>query len=73
MFKKYTFKGGVHPPHNKNRTEKLPIEIFPAPEKVIIPLSQHIGAPAKPVVKRGDYITVGQMIGEASGFVSVPV
>lgn len=73
MFKKCTFKGGVHPPHNKNRTEKLPIEIFPAPEKVIIPLSQHIGAPAKPVVKRGDYVTVGQMIGEASGFISVPI
>ena len=73
MPKRYTFKGGVHPPHSKNRTEGLPIEAFPAPQKVIIPLSQHIGAPAKPLVKRGDKVVIGQVIGEAGGFVSAPV
>ena len=51
----------------------MPIEAFVAPGKVIIPLSQHIGAPAKPVVKRGDRVLLGQMIGEAGGFVSAPV
>ncbi|MBN1578684.1 MAG: electron transport complex subunit RsxC [Chitinispirillaceae bacterium] len=73
MPRRYTFNGGVHPPHSKSRTERLPIEVFPAPKKVIIPLSQHIGAPAKPVVKRGDRVLVGQVLGEPGGFVSSPV
>ena len=68
MPRKYTFSGGVHPSHSKSQTEKLPIEQFPAPEKVVIPLSQHIGAPAKPVVKRGDQVRVGQVLGDAGGF-----
>lgn len=63
----------MHPPHSKKRTEKLPIEPFPAPEKLVIPLSQHIGAPAKPVVKRGDLVRIGQVLGDAGGFVSAPV
>jgi len=71
--KKYTFSGGVHPSHSKNRTEKCVIEQFPAPPKVIIPLSQHIGGPAKPIVKRGDKVLIGQPVGEAGGFVSAPV
>ncbi|MBN1308060.1 MAG: electron transport complex subunit RsxC [Chitinispirillaceae bacterium] len=73
MPRRYTFKGGVHPPASKNRTERLPIEPFPAPKKLIIPLSQHIGAPAKPVVKRGDRVLLGQVVGEGGGFVSAPV
>lgn len=73
MPRKYTFSGGVHPSHSKSRTEKLPIEQFSAPEKVVIPLSQHIGAPAKPVVKRGDQVRIGQVLGDAGGFVSAPV
>lgn len=73
MSRRFTFKGGVHPPHSKGQTDCLPIEVFPAPSKVIIPLQQHIGAPAKPVVKRGDKVTVGQIIGEAGGFVSSTV
>jgi len=71
--RKYTFSGGVHPPHGKKRTERLSIEAFPAPEKVIIPLSQHIGVPAKPVIKRGDKVMIGQVLGEAGGFVSSTV
>jgi electron transport complex protein RnfC len=71
--RKFTFSGGVHPPYNKNRTECLPIEEFTAPQKVIIPLSQHSGLPAKPVVKRGDKVLVGQLIGEVGGSVSASV
>jgi len=73
LFGTFSFKGGVHPPHNKSQTEQLPITILPPPPKVIIPLSQHIGAPAKLVVKRGDEVKVGQLLGEAGGFVSAPV
>ena len=73
MSRRFTFKGGIHPPHSKAQTARLSIEVFPAPGKVIIPLQQHIGAPAKPVVKRGDRVSIGQLIGEAGGFVSAPV
>ncbi|MFP4013420.1 MAG: electron transport complex subunit RsxC [Chitinispirillaceae bacterium] len=70
MFKKFSFKGGVHPSHGKSQTEHLAIENFPAPPKVVIPVSQHIGAPAKPLVKRGDRVVIGQPIAEPGGFVS---
>ncbi|NLG16079.1 MAG: electron transport complex subunit RsxC [Fibrobacter sp.] len=73
MSKRFTFKGGVHPPHKKSQTEHLSIEVFPAPQKVIIPLQQHIGAPAKAVVNKGDHVVIGQLLGEAGGFVSAPV
>jgi electron transport complex protein RnfC len=46
---------------------------MPAPASVVIPMNMHIGAPAKPVVKAGDIVSVGQMIGEPSAFMSVPV
>lgn len=65
-------KGGVHPPENKFSAGKA-IEKLPVPEKVAIPISQHIGAPAKPVVKRGDTVKVGQIIAEAGGFVSANI
>ncbi len=73
MARKFSLKGGIHPPHSKKKTEHLTIEQFPAPQKVIIPLSQHIGAPAKPLVKKGDRVLTGQLIGESSGFVSAVV
>ena len=73
MPRRYTFSGGIHPSHSKSRTKKVPIEPFKAPEKVIIPLSQHIGAPATPTVKRGEEVVIGQVIGEAGGFVSTPI
>ena len=68
-----TFKiGGVHPPENKlSAGEK--IQILPVPEQVIIPLSQHIGAPATPIVKKGDTVKTGQLIASASGFVSANI
>ena len=68
-----TFKlGGIHPPENKRSAHEAisPLEV---PKEVSIPLGQHIGAPAKPIVKRGDEIVVGQMIAEPSGFISAAV
>ena len=68
-----SFMGGVAVPPSKSLTDKLAIERCPAPDMVYIPLSQHIGDPAKPVVKPGDKVTIGQVIGEAGGFVSTNV
>ena len=70
--KTYRFQGGVHPPEEK-LTAALPTEAMPLPEKVYIPLSQHIGAPAVPVVQAGDTVSVGTVVAEAGGFVSTPV
>ncbi len=63
--KKYTFPGGVHPPDNKHFSEnKRVIKITPK-NKVYIQMSQHIGKPAKPIVEKGDFVKVGQLIGQA--------
>ncbi|HZX49193.1 MAG TPA: electron transport complex subunit RsxC [Nitrospirota bacterium] len=67
------FKGGVHPPDGKELSNAKTVVTLPAPEQVIIPLSQHIGAPAESLVKVGDIVKKGQKIGEAKGFVSVPI
>ena len=63
---------GVHVPHRKNTAECVPVRM-PPPAVVTIPMSMHIGAPAKPVVKPGDEVKVGQLIAEAGGFVSSPI
>ncbi len=63
---------GVHPPGNKMASGKA-IEPAPLPTQVVLPLSQHIGAPAKALVKKNDEVLVGQVIAEAGGFVSVPI
>ncbi|MBD3287146.1 electron transport complex subunit RsxC [candidate division WOR-3 bacterium] len=68
-----TFRGGIHPPEFKELAEEKSIEIMPAPEKVVIPLSQHTGAPAKPVVAAGDEVKAGTLIAEAAGFISASV
>ncbi|MDI6786063.1 MAG: electron transport complex subunit RsxC [bacterium] len=68
-----TFPGGIHPPKNKDLTRDKAIKTIPFPPKVIIPLIQHIGAPANVCVKVGDEVKTGQVVGEANGFVSVPV
>ena len=68
-----TFKiGGVHPPENKLSAQGEIITL-PLPEQVTIPLSQHIGAPAVPTVKKGDQVKVGQIIGQAAGFISANI
>ncbi|WP_373830407.1 electron transport complex subunit RsxC [Bacteroides heparinolyticus] len=64
--------GGVHPDENK-LTPELQAVAAPLPKQAIFPLAQHIGAPAKPVVAKGDHVKVGTMIAEASGFVSAPI
>jgi electron transport complex protein RnfC len=68
-----TFKiGGVHPEENK-LTHDIATREAELPKVAVFPLSQHIGAPAKPVVKRGDKVKVGTLIAEAGGFVSAPI
>ena len=71
--KSKSFKGGVHPSEWKELTEKLSFEIMPNPKQVIIPLSQHIGKPANPLVKKKDEVKAGQVIAEADGFISSPI
>jgi electron transport complex protein RnfC len=68
-----TFKGGIHPPQNKHRSENRAIETMPLPSRVVIPLQQHTGAPCNALVKEGDVVAAGQKIGESTGFVSAPV
>lgn len=71
--KLHTFrKGGIHPEENK-LTAEMPTQEAPLPRQAIFPLQQHIGAPAKAVVKRGDEVRVGTLIAEAGGFVSAPI
>ncbi len=69
----YEFKGGVHPDDKKELSKNSKIEELEAPEIIRLPLSQHIGAPAKPVVKPGDYVLRGEVVAEAGGFVSASV
>ncbi|VAX10127.1 Electron transport complex protein RnfC [hydrothermal vent metagenome] len=66
-----SFDHGVHPSHHKERTEGLPIQRLPFGRRFVIPLGQHIGAPAEPVVQVGDSVKRGQMIAEPVGFISV--
>ena len=76
MFGSRLFPGGIHPHEGKNGKAVNglnAIEVLAAPPRVIIPLSQHIGAPAKALVQKGDHVRVGQLIGEAGGFMSAPV
>lgn len=73
MTKKYSFPRGIHPPENKHLTEASPLEFLPPPEKVFIPLHQHFGAPAAPLVKKGDEVLLGQKIGESKALFSAPV
>jgi electron transport complex protein RnfC len=68
-----TFPGGLHPPDSKQWSAHKPIETCPLPAELVIPLSQHIGAPAEACVQKGDLVKKGQVIGAAKGFVSVPV
>ena len=67
------FFGGIHPNDYKAATNKKPVETLPPPERVVIPMSLHIGAPCTPCVAVGDQVTVGQKVGDAPAFVSAPV
>ncbi|HOA35930.1 MAG TPA: electron transport complex subunit RsxC [Bacillota bacterium] len=67
------FRGGVHPEYRKELTASLAITAASIPQKVVIPLHQHTGAPCEPLVKVGDPVKTGQKIGDSEAFVSAPV
>ena len=69
----FKFKGGVHPDYNKELARGKAIEQMPVPAELVVSMSQHLGAPAKCVVKAGDFVRRGQVIGEKNGFISVLV
>ncbi|MDA8156482.1 MAG: electron transport complex subunit RsxC [Actinomycetota bacterium] len=68
-----TFAGGIHPPDKKELSQSKPITYVKAPKRVVIPLRQHLGAPAKATVAVGDDVKAGAVLGTAEGFVSAPV
>lgn len=70
--KKTFHMGGVHPEANKFAHGKS-VVTFPLPDQAVVYMTQHLGAPATPVVQKGDYVKVGQLVGEASGFVSANI
>jgi Na+-translocating ferredoxin:NAD+ oxidoreductase subunit C len=65
-------RGGVHPPEDKLSAE-VPIKVLPLPKTVYIPLGQHLGSPAEPLVKKGDRVKTGEIIAKSSGFVSASI
>ncbi len=70
---KLTFVGGIHPYDGKELSKDKPIKAVLPKGDLVYPLSQHIGAPAKPIVEKGEHVLTGQMIAEAGGFVSAPI
>ena len=71
MFKR-KFLGNLRVPHRKNTADMSPLKM-PVPTQVLLPMDQHIGSPATPVVKVGDEVRVGQLVAEASSAVSAPI
>ena len=65
--------GGIHPSDNKEWSKDKAIEVIELPNEVLIPMIQHIGAPATPIVQKGDKVLTGQLIGQATGFVSANI
>ncbi len=70
---KLTFQGGIHPYDGKELSKDKPIKAVLPKGDLVYPLSQHIGAPAKPIVEKGEHVLTGQKIAEAGGFVSAPI
>lgn len=73
IFNKRTFSHGIHPADHKHETAGLPVRRMPFPERLILPLDQHIGKPSRPIVKKGQEVVRGEPIAVADGFVSVPM
>ena len=69
----HTFKGGIHPYDGKELSKDKAISSILPKGDLVYPLSQHIGAPAVPIVEKGEHVLVGQKIAEAGGFVSAPI
>ncbi len=67
------YYGGIHPSEHKEYSEHLSLKVFPEVHTVVIPMCQHAGAPAEPIVAAGDLVKVGQKIGEAKGFISANI
>ncbi|MCP5325776.1 MAG: electron transport complex subunit RsxC [Oceanospirillaceae bacterium] len=70
FFELHDFKGGIHPAENKHQSTELPVARAPMPSRLVLPLNQHIGAPARVLVQEGDKVLKGQLIASAEGFVS---
>ena len=70
---KFTFRGGIHPYDGKDLSKDKPIKEVLPKGNLYYPLSQHIGAPAKPIVEKGQHVLAGEKIAEAGGFVSAPI
>jgi len=73
MRKIFDIHGGVHPPENKRQSTHCPINRIPLASEIVLPLNQHIGAPAQSLVKAGDVVLKGQLIAQAQGLISAPV
>ncbi|MDQ2078468.1 electron transport complex subunit RsxC [Marinimicrobium sp. ABcell2] len=73
LIKTWEIPGGVHPPENKAQSLQLPLGKMPLPPTLFLPLNQHIGTPAKPVVEVGDRVLGGQLIADAEGVFSARV
>ena len=71
--KLFRFRGGVHPEGHKVATGKRPIEVLPMPKRLYIPMQQHVGAPAEPVVKPGHHVLKGRLLAHGQGTISAPV
>ena len=69
----HSFHGGIHPPDNKHFTNRIPFKYLSIPQKSFIPLQQHIGKPATPIVETGQFVEEGQLIGQANGLISANV
>ena len=69
----HSFDGGIHPQENKDQSTQTPIAQLPLPAQLIVPLGQHIGAPAESLVQAGDQVLKGQLIAKPKGFVSASI
>ncbi len=73
LWTKDSFAGGVHPPERKSLAAEMPVEVLPTPAEVRIALLQHLGAPCEPTRKPREEVSLGDVVGQAGGFVSAPV
>jgi len=72
-FKLFSLRGGIHPESKKELAAERAIRVLPMPKRLFVPLQQHVGAPAQPVVQVGDYVLKGQLIGAGQGNISAPI
>lgn len=71
--KKNSFKGGIHPEEYKELTEDISFEYFPTPKQIILPLQQHLGKQAIPIVKKGEEVKIGKMVAQSDSVISAPI